>query len=436
MHHFSYRGSVLHAEDVPVPAIAEAVGTPFYCYATATIERHYRVFAEAVGANGSGHARVFYAMKANSNAGVLATLARLGAGADTVSEGEIRRAIAAGIPAERIVLSGVGKTEAELAYAVAAGIYQINIETEGELEMLARVAARLGRRQAAVFRVNPDVGAGGHAKITTGSSDNKFGISIEEAVRLYGRARQLSGVGGPGVEMVGLAVHIGSQIRETGELEAAFLKLRQTTEALRASGYAVSRLDLGGGLGIPYDVPVDFDHGPDLIHAYAAVVNRVLGDLGVELGYEPGRIIVGNAGILVTRVIGFNRRPAKAFAIVDAAMNDLVRPAMYDAYHEIWPVQAPAAGAPVESYDVVGPICESSDSFASARPLPRLAEGDLVALMTAGAYGSAMSSTYNSRLLVPEVLVNGRDFAVVRPRPSYDDLIALDRMPPWLAGPA
>lgn len=428
MHHFSYRNGLLHAEGVDITRLAAAIETPFYCYSTATLERHYRLFAEAVGASGSaGKAQVFFAMKSNSNQAVLRTLARLGAGADTVSEGEIRRALAAGIPASRIVFSGVGKSERELAFAVEAGIYQVNIETESELHALSRIATARGQRQPAVFRINPDVGAGGHAKITTGSSANKFGVSFTEAERLYAVASNL-----PGVRMLGLACHIGSQIRELGDLEAAFTRMRDVAVRLRASGHGVDRLDLGGGLGIPYEVPEAFDHGPDLINAYAAMTRRVLGTLDVELGYEPGRLIVGNAGILVARVLTLNPRPTKTFAVVDAAMNDLVRPAMYGAYHEIWPVRQAGKDAPRQAYDVVGPICESSDTFCEGRQLPELKAGDLIAFMTAGAYGATMSSTYNTRLLVPEVLVHGDRHGVVRPRPTFEELIGLDRMADWL----
>jgi diaminopimelate decarboxylase len=424
MHHFNYRNGVLHAEDVDLTHIAEAIGTPFYCYSTATIERHYRLFAEAVGAP---RARVFYAMKANANLGVLRTLANLGAGADTVSEGEIRKAMAAGIPASRIVFSGVGKTGDELAFAVDAGIYQINVESEGELDVLSRAAAARNKRQKTVIRINPDIGAGGHAKITTGSSANKFGVSLTEAERLYIKAANL-----PGVSMVGLAVHIGSQITVLDELETAFSRMLGLTERLKGQGLPVERLDLGGGLGIPYDVPQNFTHGPDLIHAYAAMVNRTFAGLDVELAFEPGRLIVGNAGILVTRVLYLNSRPAKTFLVVDAAMNDLVRPAMYEAYHEIWPVTEPGTAAR-QRYDVVGPICESGDTFCTDRELPRTNPGALLAFMTAGAYGAAMSSTYNLRRLVPEVLVRGAEFAVVRPRQTYEDLIGMDRMPAWLS---
>jgi diaminopimelate decarboxylase len=426
MHHFSYRNGVLHAEDVSIAHVAEAVGTPFYCYATATIARHYRLFAEAVGAP---RRRVFYAMKANSNLGVVRTLARLGAGADTVSEGEIRKAIAAGVDAGDIVFSGVGKSESELAYAVAAGVYQINIESEGELEHLSRVAAALGKRQTAAIRINPDVGAGGHAKITTGSSANKFGVSIEEAERIYVRAANL-----PGISMVGLAVHIGSQILALDELEVAFTRMRDLAARLRAQGLRVERLDCGGGLGIPYQIPQEFEHGPHLIQAYARMVERVLGSLDAELSFEPGRLIVGNAGILVTRALYLNPRPSKTFLVVDAAMNDLLRPPLYDAYHEIWPVRQPAPGTPRRPYDVVGPICETGDTLATGRELAELNPGDLLAFMSAGAYGAVMSSTYNTRLLVPEVLVHSDQFAVVRPRQSYADLIGLDRLPLWLGG--
>jgi diaminopimelate decarboxylase len=428
MHHFTYRNGRLHAEGVDLARLAAEVGTPFYCYSTATIERHYELYAKALGAWGDGaRHKVFYAMKANSNLAVLKTLARLGAGADTVSEGEVRRALAAGIPASKIVFSGVGKSEQELAFAVEAGIYQINVETESELDLLSKVASARGKRQSAVIRVNPDVGAGGHAKITTGSDANKFGVSIAEAERIYAKAANLTGI-----SMTGLAVHIGSQILELGDLEAAFQRLAAMTRKLRAEGHAVERLDLGGGLGIDYSLSPERHEGPGLIEAYAAMVERTLAGLDVERGFEPGRIIVGNAGILVTKVLHRNPRPHTTFLIVDAAMNDLVRPAMYEAYHEIWPVQAPAVGAGDEVYDVVGPICESSDTFCTGRRLARLAPGDLIAFMTAGAYGAVMSSTYNSRLLVPEVLVSGDRSAVVRPRPTFDDLLQLDRLAPWL----
>ena len=424
MHYFTYRSGVLHAENVSLARLAAEAGTPVYVYSSATLERHYKAFA---GAFEGQRAHIFYAMKANSNLAVLKTLASLGAGADTVSEGEIRKALAAGIAASKIVFSGVGKSDAELAFAVDTGIYQINIETEGELRALSRLAAAKGRRQNAVFRVNPDVGAGGHAKITTGSSENKFGISIGDAGRLYDVAANL-----PGVNMVGLAVHIGSQIRELDELDAAFVRLRALALVLNARGHRIERLDLGGGLGIPYEMSEAVAHGPDLIQAYAAMIKRTFAGLDVELGFEPGRIIVGNAGILLTRVLHLNPRPQKTFVVVDAAMNDLVRPAMYEAFHDIWPVREAEPGVMRLPLDVVGPICESGDTFAVARPLPPLAPGDLAAFMTAGAYGASMSSTYNSRLLVPEVMVKGAEFAIVRPRQTWAELLGQDRLPPWL----
>ena len=425
MHHFSYQNGTLYAEDVNLTAIADTVGTPFYCYSTATLERHYNLFAKAVGVP---RHHVFFAMKANSNQAVLKTLARLGAGADTVSEGEIRRALAAGIPASRIVFSGVGKSAAELAFAVNTGIYQINIETESELDLLSKIASAAGKRQAAVIRVNPDVGAGGHAKITTGSDANKFGVSFAEAERIYVKASNM-----PGVRMMGMATHIGSQIRELDELEAAFKRLRSLTEKLRGQGLGVERLDLGGGLGIDYHQAPGQADGPGLIEAYAQMVERVLGDLDVERGFEPGRLIVGNAGILVTRVLHLNPRAHTTFLIVDAAMNDLIRPAMYEAHHEIWPIVEPQPDAALKPTDVAGPVCESGDTFATGRMLPTIKTGELIAFMTAGAYGATMSSTYNSRLLIPEVLVSGNRHAVVRPRTTFDELIALDRLPGWLA---
>lgn len=422
MHHFDYRDGRLFAEDVDVEAIVAAVGSPVYIYSSATFERHYTVFRDALGPK----AHVFYAMKANSNLGVLRTLAALGAGADTVSEGEIRKAMAAGIPPQRIVFSGVGKTEAELAHAVSVGIHQVNIESEGELEALSKVASRLGRTQDAVFRVNPDIGAGGHAKITTGSSANKFGVSFDEAARLYAKGSNL-----PGVRVVGIAVHIGSQILEFAAMADAFTKIRGLVERLREEGHPVERLDLGGGVGVPYEIPVPFTYGPEVIEAYAAMVRRTMAGLDIELGFEPGRVIAANAGILVTRALYVNKRADRQFLVVDAAMNDLVRPAMYEAYHEIWPVREPDADTPMATYDVVGPICESGDTFTTGRRLPLVRPGDLIAFKSAGAYGATMSSTYNQRLLVAEVLVRGKDFAVTRPRQTYEDLIGQDRMPDW-----
>jgi diaminopimelate decarboxylase len=428
MHHFTYRDGHLYAEDVAIDDIVRAAGSPVYVYSLATVRRHYGLYAAAMAraAGGAEKAHVFYAMKANASIGILEALARLGSGADVVSEGEIRKAMRAGIPASKIVFSGVGKTEGELAHAVDAGLYQINIETEGELEALNRIAAAKGKRQAAVFRVNPDVGAGGHAKITTGSDDNKFGVSFAEAERLYARAANM-----PGVAIKGLAVHIGSLIDELDDLQAAFRRMRQVTEHIRSTGLTVERLDLGGGLGIPYRIPKQFDHGPGLIEAYADMVLHETAGLDVELGFEPGRIIVGNAGILVTRALYVNPRQNKRFLVVDAAMNDLVRPAMYEAYHEIWPVAEQPEGAPAAAYDVVGPICESGDTFATDREMAAVRPGDLLAFMTAGAYGASMASTYNLRPLIAEVCVDGGRFAVTRPRQSYDDLVNLDRSPGW-----
>jgi diaminopimelate decarboxylase len=428
MHHFHYRDGQLHAEDVAIADIAAAAGTPVYVYSLATVTRHYQLYAAAMAkaAGGAEKAHVFYAMKANSNIAVLETLARLGSGADVVSEGEIRKAMRAGIPASKIVFSGVGKTEAELAHAVDMDLYQVNIETEGELEALNRVAAAKGKRQAAVFRVNPDVGAGGHSKITTGSDANKFGVSFNEAERLYARAANMEGIA-----IKGLAVHIGSLIDDLDDLQAAFSRMRQVTTHIRSTGLGVERLDLGGGLGIPYKIPKNFDHGPELINAYADMVARETRGLDVDLGFEPGRIIVGNAGIMVTKALYLNPRQSKQFLVVDAAMNDLVRPAMYEAYHEIWPVNEPQDGGKHIAYDVVGPICESGDTFTEGRVLPQVKPGDLIAFMTAGAYGFCMASTYNLRPLIAEVVVKGSQFSVTRPRQTYDDLINADHSPGW-----
>jgi diaminopimelate decarboxylase len=425
MDHFDYRGGVLHAEDVPLPEIAAAVGTPVYVYSTATLTRHYRVFEEALA--GLDHV-ICYAMKANSNLAVLRLMASLGAGMDVVSEGEYRRARAVGVPGERIVFSGVGKTRAEMALALHHGIRQFNVESEPELVALSEVASGMGAVAPVAIRVNPDVDARTHAKIATGKSENKFGIPIARARAVYAAAAAL-----PGIAIVGIDVHIGSQLTELAPYEAAFSKVAELTVALRADGHEIRRLDLGGGLGIPYRRS---NETPPLPFDYGEVIRRTVGHLGCEIDIEPGRLIAGNAGILLARVIYRKHGEGRDFLIVDAAMNDLVRPAMYDAWHEIVPVAEPPAGVEMTPIDVVGPVCETGDTFARARPLPPLAAGDLVAFRSAGAYGAVMASEYNSRPLVPEVLVHGDHYAVVRTRPSFDEMLERDTIPDWLSANA
>ncbi len=422
MNHFEARDGELHCEGVPLRRIAEAVGTPVYVYSTATLTRHYTVFKEAFAPRG---VFIAYAVKANSNLSVLAVLARLGAGADTVSEGEIRRALAAGIPGDRIIFSGVGKTRRELAFALSVGVGQINVESEPELNLLADVAAAACQRAKIVIRVNPDVGAGGHAKISTGKADSKFGVSLAEAGRLYARAANSASL-----EPVGLASHIGSQIVDLAPLKAAFETLRDLARDLQAEGLAVERVDLGGGLGVPYFNQPDPPSPADL----AAVALEVFDGVDVALAIEPGRAIAANAGVLLSQVIHLHERPeGRRFLVLDAAMNDLLRPAMYDAYHDIRPLRTPDPAAPLQAYDVVGPVCETGDTFTRDRQLPPLAAGDLVAFMSAGAYGAVMSSEYNTRPLVPEVLVDGDKFAVVRPRPTYEQMLGREPLAPWLA---
>jgi diaminopimelate decarboxylase len=422
MHHFAYRGGVLHAEDVSLAHLVAEVGTPFYCYATATLERHYRVLQEAFAGLDP---LICYALKANSNQAVIATLGRLGAGMDVVSEGELRRALAAGVPADRIIFAGVGKTRGEMAFALNEGILGINVESESELAALSEVAAGLGRTARIALRVNPDVDARTHAKISTGKAENKFGVPYDDALRLCARAAEL-----PGLKVAGLHMHIGSQITSLKPYRDAFTLMRELVGELGRAGHAIEHLDLGGGLGVPYR-----STGNDILpspKAYADLAREILGGLGLKLVLEPGRVIVANAGVLVTRVIYAKRGRDKVFTVVDAAMNDLIRPTLYEAEHEIWPVREAAAQASPILQDVVGPICETGDYLAQGRMLPPCAAGDLLAIMSAGAYGAAMSSTYNSRLLVPEVLVRGSDWAIVRPRPTYADLIGLDRVPGWL----
>lgn len=413
-------------EGVGLDAIAEAVGTPVYVYSTATLVRHYTVFREAFRRR---EPLIAYAVKANPNLSVIRTLARLGAGADTVSEGEVRRALAAGVPAERIVFSGVGKTAHELAFALDAGVSEINVESEPEMALLAKIAADKGVRATMAIRVNPDIGAGGHAKISTGSSHNKFGVDLSEAERLYAQASNSASL-----NPVGVACHIGSQITDLAPMEKAFTAMRALVERLRGDGLSVERLDLGGGLGVPY-----FDHPtPPSPADFGAMVERVTSGLDIQLAFEPGRLLVANAGVLLSRVIHVHERPSregepgKRFLVIDAAMNDLIRPAMYDAYHDIRPVTAPERDAETLAYDVVGPICETGDTFTRDRAMPRLGAGDLVAFMTAGAYGASMASEYNSRLLVPEVLVDGDRFAVVRARPTYEDMLSREQTAAWL----
>jgi diaminopimelate decarboxylase len=422
MHHFAYRGGVLCAEDVALPAIAEAVGTPFYCYSSATIERHFEVFRAAFAGQ---NALVFYAMKANSNQAVIATLARLGAGMDVVSEGELRRARAAGVPGNRIIFSGVGKTEAEMTLGLDEEILCFNVESEPELEALSALATARGATAPIAIRVNPDVDARTHAKIATGKSENKFGVPISRARDVYARARAL-----PGLAIRGVDMHIGSQITDLEPLDNAFALIAEFVTVLRADGHAIEHVDLGGGLGIPYRTD---NNPPPFPQAYADVVARHTRALGCSVYLEPGRLIVGNAGVLVASVIFVKRGENKRFVIVDAAMNDLVRPTLYEAHHDILPVKAPAPrSAKWIRADVVGPVCESGDFLALDRDIPAVAAGELIAIVSAGAYGAVQAGTYNSRLLVPEVLVKGADFALIRRRPSYEELIALDTLPPWL----
>ncbi len=421
MHHFAYRDGVMHAEDVPLDRIAAEVGTPFYCYSTATLERHYRVFSEAFAGLDT---LVCYAMKANSNQAVIKTLARLGAGMDVVSGGELKRALAAGVPGERIMFSGVGKTEAEHRAALEAGVFCINVESEPEVEQLSRVASSMGRTAHISFRVNPDVDARTHAKISTGKKGDKFGIPISTAREAYARAAKL-----PGIHIAGIDMHIGSQITDLAPFDNAFALMAEFVGTLRADGHAIDHVDVGGGLGIPYKD--DNEPPPDPLR-YAEVVKRHTASLGAKVVMEPGRMMVGNAGILVTQVIYVKKTDGHAFVIVDGAMNDLIRPTLYEAHHEIHAVRQSEPGAPKPKVDVVGPICESGDYLALGRKLPEVKPGDLIAVMTAGAYGAVQAGTYNTRPLSPEVLVRGDEFAVVRPRLDVDAIIAMDRLPEWL----
>jgi diaminopimelate decarboxylase len=421
MHHFAYRNGVLFAEAVDLVALAQAVGTPFYCYSSATLERHYRVFA---GAFADVDALVCYSMKANSNQAVIATLARLGAGADVVSAGELLRARAAGVAPDKIMFSGVGKTEHELALAVEHGVLCVNVESEAELERLAAIATGKGRSADISIRVNPDIDAKTHKKIATGTAASKFGVPISRARDAYARAAKLKGV-----RVVGVDMHIGSQITELGAFGDAFTLLADFVRVLRADGHTIRDVDLGGGLGIPYRADNEPPPDPD---AYAAVVKRATRGLGCRLIFEPGRLIVGNAGILVSRVLYVKPGAAKTFVIVDAGMNDLVRPTLYDAHHDIRPVREPAVGARRIIADVVGPVCESGDFLALDRSLVEPQVGELLAIMSAGAYGAVQAGTYNSRALIPEVLVRNSEWALVRPRLAIEELIALDRLPPWL----
>ncbi|MGR3375829.1 diaminopimelate decarboxylase [Salipiger abyssi] len=421
MDHFLYRDGQLYAEDVPVAEIAAAVGTPVYIYSTATLLRHFRLFDEALA---WGPHLVCYAMKAASNQAILKTLAEAGAGMDVVSGGEYARARAAGVPGERIVFSGVGKTREEIRMALEGGIRQFNIESEPEMRAISEIAASMGVEVPVTVRVNPDVDAKTHAKIATGKSENKFGIPIARARAVYAEAAAL-----PGLKVVGIDVHIGSQLTELEPFAQAYRKVAELTQALRGDGHEISRLDLGGGLGIPY---TRSNEAPPLPVEYGRLIERELGHLGCEIEIEPGRLIAGNAGILVSRVIYLKEGEGRNFLILDAAMNDLIRPAMYEAHHDIVPVVEPAAAVEQAPYDIVGPVCETGDTFAKGRMMPAVGEGDLVAFRSAGAYGAVMSSEYNTRALIPEVLVKDDQFAVIRARPSFDEIINRDSLPEWL----
>jgi diaminopimelate decarboxylase len=421
MHHFTYRQGILHAEDINLAELAATAGTPFYCYSAATLKRHYRVFADAFAGM---DAEVCYSVKANSNLGVLATLARLGAGMDVVSEGELRRVLAVGVAPEKIAFSGVGKTKEEMAFALQHGIFAFNVESKPELLALSETASALGQLARIALRVNPDVDAKTHHKIATGKAENKFGIPFGEALALYRLAGAL-----PGIDPRGAHMHIGSQITDLAPFRNAFALLKELVDELRANSFAIDFVNLGGGLGVPYrsDEPA-----PPLPAEYGKLVRDTVGDLGCKLLFEPGRLITANSGVLVSRVLYVKHGEPKTFTVVDAAMNDLIRPTLYDAYHEIWPVAEPRPDAATITSDVVGPVCETGDYLALERTLPKLNPGDLIAMMTAGAYGAVLASQYNSRLLVPEVLVAGDRYSVTRPRPSFGDMLAAERLPDWL----
>jgi len=419
MTHFPYIDGQLHVEDVPLARIADAVGTPFYCYSTAALTDHYKAYMTALEGL---DAKIYYSLKANSNQAVVATLARLGAGGDVVSVGEMYRALKAGIPASQIVFAGVGKTQAELAEALKAGIHQINVESEGELDTLSDVAQALGKEAVVALRINPDIDAKTHAKIATGKSENKFGIDIDHAAQIYSRAARL-----PGIRVVGIACHIGSQLTDLAPYRAAFTRVAELVTSLRRANLPVERVDLGGGIGITYRDEQTID-----LRDYAAAIREIIAPLGCAIELEPGRSIVGNAGLLISRVVNVKRGVSRDFVILDAAMNDLIRPSLYDAYHDIIPVAQPASDAPVGRVDIVGPVCETGDRFAEQRAMPPLHSGDLVAICSAGAYGAVMASAYNTRLPPAEVLVKGTEFQIVRPRPTYDAIIGQDSLPSWL----
>ena len=421
MRHFEYQDGVMHAEGVALPEIADAVGTPVYVYSRATLERHFRVFADSFSGLDT---LVAYSVKANSNIAVLSVLAKLGAGADVVSGGELARALVAGIPAERIVFSGVGKTRAEMADALRAGIAMFNVESLPELHALNDVAVGLGLRAPIAFRVNPDVSAGGHEKISTGKKENKFGVAWSRAEAAYSEAARL-----PGIEVVGVDVHIGSQIDQLAPFEAAIRKVGGLIARLREQGHTIREFDIGGGLGIPYG---DNNRTPPPPSEYGALVRRLTADLGVRMVFEPGRMIAGNAGVLMSRVLYEKRGEDRDFLILDAAMNDLLRPALYDAWHDAEPVVAPGQDYREATYDIVGPVCESGDTFAKARDMGAMQAGDLLVFHSAGAYGAAQSSQYNTRPLVPEVLVDGAQFAVIRERPGVEDILKTERIPDWV----
>ena len=419
MHHFSYRDGTFHAEDVSLQHMADEIGTPFYCYSTATLRRHYQVMDTAFA--DTDH-MICYAMKANSNQAVIKTMADMGAGMDVVSEGELRRALAAGVPARKIVFSGVGKTAREMAMALKEGISCFNVESEPELELLSQIASRVGQRAAVSIRINPDVDAKTHAKITTGKADNKFGISHTRASEVYARAAAL-----PNIEVAGVDMHIGSQITELAPFEKAYTLMAGIVRQLQSEGHNIRHVDLGGGLGVPYRGDNDIPPHPD---EYGAMAKRVLGPLGLKLVLEPGRMFVGNAGILVSRVIYVKENEGKTFVIQDAAMNDLIRPTLYDAYHEIIPVEESRKAETFEA-DIVGGICETGDYLAKSRRMAKVRQGDLLAVMTAGAYGAVQSGTYNTRPLIPEVMVNGDQWSIVRHRQTYEELIGLDALASW-----